>query len=272
MDLDYQNMKKKAMKDLVEFTPAQIAKLKKEYEPMRGKSISISNSNKLRKMLERMPKDNLKKLATANIPFLSSGATTQLVMKHGMKFTDFPKASMFGEEMGELQQEACWTGYKQVGMKKKGDRMVPNCVPESVELDEADLTKRQVKMVHKAADKLDKKDFIKRYGKDGDSVRYATATNMIKKKLGIDEMLNIEAQRAKSSPEVAAAIRQYVAQRPFIMNKIDYDELQRLALKDMGMFNARLNRMNDDTKGRVQTALARKGLSSHLVNQKEQGR
>jgi hypothetical protein len=27
---------------------------------------------------------------------------------------------------------ACWDGYKQVGMKKKGDRMVPNCVKESV--------------------------------------------------------------------------------------------------------------------------------------------
>ena len=26
--------------------------------------------------------------------------------------------------------EACWTGYKQVGMKKKGNRQVPNCVPE----------------------------------------------------------------------------------------------------------------------------------------------
>jgi len=25
-------------------------------------------------------------------------------------------------------EEACWTGYKKVGMKKKGDRMVPNCV------------------------------------------------------------------------------------------------------------------------------------------------
>jgi len=25
--------------------------------------------------------------------------------------------------------EACWTGYKQVGMKKKGKKMVPNCVP-----------------------------------------------------------------------------------------------------------------------------------------------
>ena len=27
-------------------------------------------------------------------------------------------------------EEACWTGYKQVGMKKKSDRMVPNCVKE----------------------------------------------------------------------------------------------------------------------------------------------
>ncbi len=26
----------------------------------------------------------------------------------------------------------CWTGYKQVGMKNKGGRQVPNCVPESV--------------------------------------------------------------------------------------------------------------------------------------------
>ena len=26
--------------------------------------------------------------------------------------------------------EKCWPGYKQVGLKKKGDRMVPNCVKE----------------------------------------------------------------------------------------------------------------------------------------------
>ena len=29
-------------------------------------------------------------------------------------------------------EEACWVGYKKVGMKKKGNKMVPNCVPESV--------------------------------------------------------------------------------------------------------------------------------------------
>ena len=33
-----------------------------------------------------------------------------------------------------LLQEACWQGYEQKGMKKKGDRMVPNCVPISEEV------------------------------------------------------------------------------------------------------------------------------------------
>ena len=28
-----------------------------------------------------------------------------------------------------LQEKACWNGYTQKGMKKKGDKMVPNCVP-----------------------------------------------------------------------------------------------------------------------------------------------
>ena len=33
---------------------------------------------------------------------------------------------------GEMD-ESCWSGYKQVGMKKKGKRIVPNCVPTSEE-------------------------------------------------------------------------------------------------------------------------------------------
>jgi len=55
------------------------------------------------------------------------------------------------------------------------------------ELREADLSKAQIKKVHDKADDLPKNDFIKRYGKDGDSVRFATATKMVKKELGIDE-------------------------------------------------------------------------------------
>lgn len=31
----------------------------------------------------------------------------------------------------EYVEEACWKGYKKVGMKKKGDKMVPNCVKKT---------------------------------------------------------------------------------------------------------------------------------------------
>ena len=55
------------------------------------------------------------------------------------------------------------------------------------ELREADLSKAQIKKVHDKADDLPKNDFIKRYGKDGDSVRFATATNIIKKQLGVED-------------------------------------------------------------------------------------
>jgi len=37
----------------------------------------------------------------------------------------------------EVQNEACWDGYKQVGMKNKGGKQVPNCVPEEMSTDEA---------------------------------------------------------------------------------------------------------------------------------------
>ena len=39
--------------------------------------------------------------------------------------------------LSEEVSEACWDGYKKVGMKKKGNKMVPNCVPE---MNEKDMT------------------------------------------------------------------------------------------------------------------------------------
>ena len=58
---------------------------------------------------------------------------------------------------------------------------------EKEDVQEADLSKPQIKKVHKMADELPKKDFKDRYGKEkGDAVRYATATNIVKKKLGVE--------------------------------------------------------------------------------------
>ncbi len=51
--------------------------------------------------------------------------------KHTKKFRQ-----MYGETKKNLQ-DACWVGFKQVGMKKKGNKQVPNCVPESMSLEDA---------------------------------------------------------------------------------------------------------------------------------------
>jgi hypothetical protein len=44
------------------------------------------------------------------------------------------EAPLFSETKQEMQ-EKCWTGFEQKGMKKKGNRMVPNCVREGKEGD-----------------------------------------------------------------------------------------------------------------------------------------
>lgn len=41
---------------------------------------------------------------------------------------------MFGEGMDEEVYEACWDSHKQVGLKKSGNKMVPDCVPKNEEL------------------------------------------------------------------------------------------------------------------------------------------
>jgi hypothetical protein len=48
--------------------------------------------------------------------------------KHTQKYK-----KMFGELKRELA-DACWKGYKQVGMKNKNGKQVPNCVPEAYEI------------------------------------------------------------------------------------------------------------------------------------------
>ena len=141
--------------DLKEFSDDELNKLAIAYKDLAGKTMSVQNANKLRKLFDRIPDSSLDKLRRKKIPFLSGLALSRMIQK---------KMPV---------RESAWEEYADF---------------EGVEpIQEADLTKSQTKKVHKMADKLPKKDFIQRYGKDGDSVRYATATNMIKKKMGIGE-------------------------------------------------------------------------------------
>ena len=50
-------MIKKNYSELFEFTSAQLARLKKEYEPLKGKTMSMDQINKMNSMLSRYSKD-----------------------------------------------------------------------------------------------------------------------------------------------------------------------------------------------------------------------
>ena len=56
----------------------------------------------------------------------------------------------------KLWTEACWDGYKQIGMKKKGKRKVPNCVPEEDEVQERAKGTASPKELKKQADMMAK--------------------------------------------------------------------------------------------------------------------
>lgn len=48
------------------------------------------------------------------------------------------------EELNSFD-ESCWSGYKQIGLKKKGKKTVPNCVPEDDVAEGAAWTKKSGK-------------------------------------------------------------------------------------------------------------------------------
>ena len=137
-----------------EFTAAQLAKLKKEYEPLRGKRLHMYQIDKMKTMLSKHSTDMLVKLANTDIPFLATAAKSIAVMKRGKKWSDF-KTKLDMSEADELQCEACWDSHKQVGFKMKNGKRVPNCVPKEELQEVLDLEEASMKRLLQAIqDKL----------------------------------------------------------------------------------------------------------------------
>jgi len=323
---------RKSMRQAIEegLSNMQIAILKREYAPFKGKTISAARARQLLNILDKFKDDDLKKLAKETIPFVSSGARSKLVTRN-MKFkvtnvnpfkeevtqedfdleegkmktiatmfsqgksaeeiakamklpvdtvknilgenapTDADMKRMkklgmkpqkedideaikpfmlsysdrFGKHAGfedakslqDLQTkaanlrkkgfkidkmgrynppvnmkdafdpltEACWTGYKQVGMKKKGDKMVPNCVPENYDVNEhiEELTEQDDKKKMKKVDVAPDGDAEhaettdeKKEKKEGDSVEKLKAD--IEKKDNEIQSLKVKAETEKA--------------------------------------------------------------------------
>ena len=208
--------------DLKEFNSDQIERLAKAYSMMKDRTISVDNAKRLVKMMDGVPVGSLNALRKKKIPFLSGLAmtrmiklkmpiketyTVQITKKDGSKmslgrYNTSAEAQRYVDQYGagakivkeDLNSDDKKTIepiikqlQKSVTAHGKQAKQLKKDISDDKDLEEADLSKSQVTKVHKQADDLPKKDFMKRYGKDGDAVRYATATNMVKKKLGIGE-------------------------------------------------------------------------------------
>jgi hypothetical protein len=89
------------------------------------------------------------------------------------------------EPTGELK-DACWKGYTAVGMKNKGGRKVPNCVPTKEEVEQVEerkMTDDEMKERERIVKGMKKglAGFKARYGADAKSVMYATANKQAMK-------------------------------------------------------------------------------------------
>jgi hypothetical protein len=167
--------------DLKEFNSDQLERLAKAYSVMKGKNISVDNANKLGKMMKGVPDSSLNALRKKKIPFLSGLALSRMIQRK-IPVTE----SALEEDLDKDDKKTIEPIIKQLQKSVTAHGKQAKQLKKDI-ADETDLSKSQIKKVHNHADDLPKKDFMKRYGKDGDSVRYATATNMVKKKLGLGE-------------------------------------------------------------------------------------
>lgn len=74
--------------------------------------------------------------------------------KHTLKYK-----AMFGEDMDEELYEACWDTHKQVGMKKKGNKMVPDCVPKNEDLNLEQSFEHTLNMLEEAVKAIDSGEY-----------------------------------------------------------------------------------------------------------------
>lgn len=73
--------------------------------------------------------------------------------------TNKPKTKVKILHSKKISENVCWNGYKQIGMKKKKDKKVPNCVPVQEQI----LNKVKEKIGHaKSRKEISDRDFVHR--------------------------------------------------------------------------------------------------------------
>lgn len=88
--------------------------------------------------VEQTPPESLSKSAQpgytlAGIPYVVAVDPERgfVLQKAGMTWEQFkPQAEAMHKKANE-SEDPCWEGYEAVGLKRKGGKTVPNCVPKS---------------------------------------------------------------------------------------------------------------------------------------------
>ena len=188
---------------------AGIAQLKKAYEPLRDKKISLDNAKKLSAIMDKFADDKamLIKLVKADIPFVSSKAVTILITKHDMK----------GAEINKMMKEGNAFGMALKAAKEKGDKTfvvagVTYEVYESADLDEAPRRPKAPKI--KFDDIMNRKEKPKTYQVDIDGSR-ATVTAASEK---------MAIQKAMTKLKINKNIKPLPKATVKVMEEVDLDE------------------------------------------------
>ena len=128
---------------------------------------------------------------------------------YGGKTESFPKETYkkksIKKEEVELEEkkksgDPCWVGYKQVGMKKKGAKMVPNCVPEETEVEEGykPIDKKKENEMYRRAGNLARKSLsstgAKKKESASKSAKIVSAISRQKENERFDKMADVKAR------------------------------------------------------------------------------
>ena len=102
------------------------------------------------------------------------------------------------DHMNEGDGDPCWDTHKQVGMKKKGGKMVPNCVPKE-EVQSEEMSPQEVSLQKKKA-MLDKM-IAQRRRQELDKGKAPTKSMGEAKELSVDDQMRISRDHNRKSPE-----------------------------------------------------------------------
>ena len=139
--------------------------------------------------------------------------------KSDSKRKEMAIAAYLDAKKGE-KKEDCWDGYKRVGMKKKGEKMVPNCVPEGYNPRAAAAQRNAAnKMYGRTSDPIDKKpsSAAKKPISKADLFRALDKKyGNPKKKTGIYAKEAVNADDTGGAEEVNMAVKQIAAMHHFL--------------------------------------------------------